>query len=124
MIGYTLPSLSIAIKDEGQIKFDTIDVRNLLFLPQSSFLFFYSDAHDYTVDPATLSIKNFKRKNDEPVVYYSKEEANYILTNSLKNIDRYNKYIQIILELSFHYFRVFEKWLTQLLADNSTFRRV
>ncbi len=112
LIGYTLPSLSISIKKESPISFGTIDTRSLLFMPGSSFLFFYSDCHSYTIDKNPPSIKSIKRKDDEPVIYYLEEEQKYVLTNSGRNIDRYNKYIQIVLELSLHYFWLFEKWLT------------
>ena len=118
VIDYTLPSLSIEIRGEGSINFETIDVRSLLFLPERSFLFFYTDAHSFTVDEDAGTIKDFKRKNDEPVIYYLQEEQKYMVTNSWENIDRYNKYIQIILELSVHYFMVFEIWLTQLVNES------
>lgn len=117
IVGYTFPSLSINIKNEGSIQFDTIDVRSLLFLPTHSFLFFYTDCHNYTIDELSGTIRDVTRKNDEPVIYYLEEEQKYMATNSWENIDRYNKYIQIVLELSFHYFSVFEKWLVRLLNE-------
>ena len=113
--GYTFPSLIINVRDEGCINFGSIDVRNLLFLPGNSFLFFYADSHNYSVD-RNLGLKDIKRKDDEPAIYFLEEEQKYLISNSLDAIDQYNKYIQIVLELSFHYFDVFEKWLTRLLA--------
>ena len=111
IIGYTLPALSIYIKGEECITFGTIDVRSLLFLPESSFMFFYVDSQDISIDP------NVARKNDEPVIYYLEDEQKYMVTNSWENLKRYNSYIQIILELSFHYFRAFEKWLMQIVNE-------
>jgi hypothetical protein len=120
IIGYTLPFFSIDVKGKDRINLGTIDVRSLLFLPESSFLFFSMDSHDYTIDELSSTISGVKRKNDEPIIYHLEDEQKYMVTNSWKNIDRYNKYIQIIVELSFHYFKVFEKWLTlQSLTDSS-----
>jgi hypothetical protein len=118
IIGYTFPLLSIDVKRKDCIKFGTIDVRSLLFLPEGSFLFFYMDSHNFTKDELSDTIRRVARKNDEPIIYYLDDEQKYMVTNSWKNIDRYNKYIQIILELSLHYFRVFEKWLTKMIVSN------
>ena len=114
IIGYTFPSLSINVKGEGCTNLNTIDVRSLLFLPESSFMFFYFDSHNFNIDENSNTIVNVRGKNDEPVIYFLEDEQKYIVTNSWMNIDRYNRYIQIILELSFYYFKVFEKWLTKL----------
>jgi hypothetical protein len=76
------------------------------------------DSHNFTKDELSDTIRRVARKNDEPIIYYLDDEQKYMVTNSWKNIDRYNKYIQIILELSLHYFRVFEKWLTKMIVSN------
>ena len=114
IIQYSFPSLSINFKNEGNINFGTIDVRSLLFLPGNSFFFFYTDSHTYRIDN-NLMLRDLKRKNDEPVIYFLEKERKYLITNSWESISRYNKYIGIVLRLSLHYLNVFENWLLLLL---------
>jgi len=115
---YTFPSLAINIKGQENINLGTIDVRNLLFLPESSFIFFYMDSHNYTIDENSFIFQNITRKDDEPVIYHLEDEQKYMISNTRENIDRYNKYIEAVLELSIHYFSLFEKWLIKTLEDH------
>ncbi len=115
---YKLPSLSIAIRGEESIDFGTIDVRNLMLLPESSFLFFYSDSHSYIIDESLSTIKNVKLKPDEPIIYYSEKDNEYTISNSLESIEVYNKYIQIVLDLSIQSMNSFEKWLSGIIIEN------
>lgn len=112
---YRLPRLKVR-KDGREIQTGYADVRNFLFLPESSFLFFYFDCHNYLLDEE-FKIQDFKPKYDEPVIYHFDKENKYVITNRWENIDRYNKYIQIIISLSVHYLRIFENWIRESLVE-------
>jgi hypothetical protein len=114
---YRMPRIQINIKDNDSICMGKLDVRTLLFLPGDSFSYFYHDANNFSIDFQTRRVLDIKRKTDEPVIYFSENEHEYILSNKVESIDRYNKYIQHILDLSLHYFNFFEVWLTNLLNN-------
>lgn len=114
IISYKPPSVSIQVGKQGSIDIGRFDARSFLFLPPHSYSFFYADSHEF-FRREDFQIINVVSKRDEPIIYWLEEEKKYLLSNSWENIDRYNKYIKLILELSFHYFKVFEAWLVDLI---------
>lgn len=78
-----------------------------------SFLFVNS-IHSYLV----FFYRNRKiaKEKEEPIVYKDELTGKYILTNSLENLERFNKYIFIISELYLHFFKIFDEWVFENIS--------
>jgi len=105
----------IIIENAGEesipIPLSGLDLLNFLFINSPSFIFFYAESNIIEMDEKQNRIINVIRKYDEPVIYETDNE--FIITNSLEKLSCYNKYICIVLDLYYHYLRVFEKWVIQ-----------
>ncbi|MFD2919018.1 hypothetical protein ACFS6H_04790 [Terrimonas rubra] len=98
------------ILNNGINDYDTnmrVDIFRLILTAQDSFLFFNKDLSDYSKEKSENLIA---QKTDEPVIYED-ENGGFLITNSWENIERYNKYIAIILDLTTHFYKLFEKWV-------------
>jgi hypothetical protein len=49
-------------------------------------------------------------REGEPKIYYSDEIDGYVLSNSVENLERFNKFIFLSAELYVHYYKVLEQW--------------
>lgn len=52
-----------------------------------------------------------KLKFKEPVAYFDEAMDKYILQNSPENLERFNKFILIFIELYKHYFKILDEWI-------------
>ncbi len=109
IVDYRLPEISLKIGND-YLRMWEMDIRQFIFLSESSFLFFYFDMNKILLDDAN-NIKSVTPYNDQPVIYHLEDEMKYVITNSWENIERYNKYLEIVFHLSAYYLGFFEKYL-------------
>lgn len=112
---YNFPKIIIEVNEEKIEPFLHSDLMDLLFLTGESFLFFSIQSNIIEVDEQTRQISKLIRKEDEPIIY--ENNGKYIVTNSIEKLECYNKYIYVILDLYYHYFRLFENWISSLDAS-------
>lgn len=113
IVDYKLPRIGLKIGND-YLSIWEMDIRQFFFLNTNSFFFFYLDSNQIQIDDV-YNIKNIIPQNDQPVVYHKEGEKKYIITNSSENIERYNKYLEIIFHLSVYYLDIFEKYLIKKL---------
>lgn len=118
---YLFPDVSIEINGDDYYCFSVPDLRSLVFLPGTTFTFFYIESH--SMDKNGDVITNVVRKRDEPVIYENKAASKfkYTTSNSYDKLELYNKYIYLSLELYCHYFRLFEKFIHDSVLSNKIF---
>ena len=107
---FTMPEFSLKTGEDYSFFFDHTDLFDLLFQPGPSFILFYTYKYRMQRSPNGGMVHNLRK--DEPIIYYSKEDNLYIISNSNSKKIIFNKFIHINIELFTHYFKVFEKWLT------------
>jgi hypothetical protein len=96
---YTPPILYLNYKTVDYLfSFDLMTFK-YLFLNFNSFVsFFYYN-------------KTIQKSSEEPVVYKIEDTGQLLYTNSIPNIDRFNKFIFINAEIHTHYCLLFQRWL-------------
>jgi hypothetical protein len=98
---YTPPILYLNYKMvDYSFSFDLMTFK-YLFLNYNSFVsFFYYN-------------KTILKSTDEPVVYKLEDTGGFLYTNSIANIDRFNKFVFLNAEIHNHYVLLFERWLLE-----------
>jgi hypothetical protein len=109
---YWFPDFSIEINSKKYYISNGTDLSTFLFLPTSSFLFFYNNSHTFITD-STGKIIGSESNENEPVTIYDKSNNSYIFTNPEVSKKGYTKYITVIIILFCHYLNVFENWFRE-----------
>lgn len=106
---YLYPEFQIEINEVNYFVSSETDIKTFLFFPATSFHFFYELGHHFTRTENGQIVK-VDRRNNEPILFYNKEQGSLFLANSRENKRRYVKYIFYTTLLLSHYITVFEKW--------------
>ncbi len=107
---YTFPLIYVDYKAERfefkeNVYFDALD---FLFVNsiESYLIFFYRN-------------RKIAKEKEEPKVYKDELNCRYILTNSLENLNRFNKYIFLIADLYLHFLKPFNEWISEVMLQYS-----
>lgn len=103
---YKFPGIYLELNNEKYFFTNEFDSFSFFFIAANSYInFFYKN-------------RRMAKSSDEPVVYQDADSDKYILTNSLENLTRFNKYIFLNTDLFCHYFSVFEKWVQEVFITS------
>jgi len=114
---YTFPDLRVRTAEKEHGVIDRTDLASFLLLPSPSFSFFYANSNEFFCNEDGQVIR-VSQKKGEPLIYHDERAGIFTISNSLKNLERFNKYIYMVTELFVHYYNFFEIWLGNQIRAN------
>jgi hypothetical protein len=114
---YVFPDLSFRVAGKEYRVINRNDIKTLLFLPIPAFLFFYMNSNEQFYNENGQIIRVLQ-KTGEPLIYHDEQTGIFTISNSYKNLDRFNKYLYFIAELYIHYYNFFETWFAGQIRRN------